>query len=121
MSGSKSLLLVDDDRLTREAFGIVLARQGYIVRGAADGQEALDSLCSEPLPDCILLDLSMPGMSGQQFLERQQQHREWAGIPVVVVSGDARGDQEAALLGAADYVSKPVDLEALLDAVGKHS
>jgi two-component system chemotaxis response regulator CheY len=121
MSGSKNLLLVDDDGLTRQAFGIVLTRQGYTVRGAADGQEALDSLRSGPLPDCILLDLPMPAMSGKQFRTRQRQHKEWAGIPVLVVSGDARGEEEAALMGAAGYLAKPVDVEDLLDAVGKHA
>jgi CheY-like chemotaxis protein len=85
-----------------------------------DGQEALDSLRRGSLPDCILLELSLPGMTGRQFRTRPRHHQVWAGIPVVLISGGPRVAEEAAFLGAADYLRKPVEPEALLEAIRKN-
>jgi CheY-like chemotaxis protein len=120
MPDSKCLLVVEDDVLTREVFTTILTGQGYTVRGAADGLQALDHLREGSLPDCILLDLGLPGMTGRQFLTRQTQHQLWAAVPVVLVSGDPRVAEEAALLGAADYLRKPVEPQALLEVVRKN-
>jgi CheY-like chemotaxis protein len=114
------LLLVEDDGLTREALVALLEGQGYSVRSAGDGQEALAILREGSLPDCILLDLGMPGMDGRQFRSRQRHHRAWAAVPVVVISGDARVAEEAAFLGAADYLRKPVEPAALLAALRRN-
>jgi CheY-like chemotaxis protein len=119
MAVAKSLLLVEDDELTRTALTRLLREEGYAVRWAADGHEALECLRGGPLPDCILLDLRMPRMDGQLFLIRQQQHPSWSAVPVVLVSGDAKVGEAAALLGAADYVRKPVEPETLLRTVGR--
>jgi CheY-like chemotaxis protein len=120
MSGSKRMLVVEDDRLTRDAFATILTRQGYAVRGAADGEEALDILREGWQPDCVLLDLVMPRMDGKEFRSRQMHHQQWAAVPVVVISGDARVAEQAAFLGAADYVRKPVEPETLLEAIRKN-
>jgi CheY-like chemotaxis protein len=106
MPHTKSLLLIEDDELTREVFTTILAGQGYCVRAVVDGQEALDFLREGSLPDCILLDLSMPGLTGRQFCTRQRHHQAWAGVPVVLISGDPKVAEEAAFLGAADYLEK---------------
>jgi len=116
----KVLLLVEDDNLTREAFTIILEGEGYTVRSAGDGQEALEELQGEPRPDCILLDLRMPRMDGRQFRARQKQDPALAPVPVVLVSGDRNVAREASKLGAAGYVQKPVDPSTLLAAVREH-
>jgi CheY-like chemotaxis protein len=117
MPDSKNLLLVEDDEVTRQALANILVGQGYSVQGVADGQEALDRLREGWLPDCVLLDLSMPRMDGRQFRALRRQHRKWASIPVVVISADSRVAEEAVFLGAADYLRKPVEPEALLEAL----
>jgi CheY-like chemotaxis protein len=114
------LLLVEDDELTRQALAALLADQGYSVRAAADGQEALACLREGWQPDCILLDLHMPGMDGRQLRSRQRHHPAWADVPVVVISGDARVAEEAAFLGVADYLRKPVEPAALLAAIRRN-
>jgi CheY-like chemotaxis protein len=114
------VLLVDDDERTREAVAQLLRGQGYAVCGAADGHEALEVLRRAPLPDCILLDLVMPRLDGRLFMIRQKQHPRWSTIPVVLLSGCQRVAEEAALLGAADYLHKPVEPDALFEALRKN-
>jgi CheY-like chemotaxis protein len=120
MSGSKSVLVVEDDERTREALTHLLRLQGYAACGAADGHEALDVLRRGPLPDCILLDLAMPRLDGRLFMVRQKRHPRWSAIPVELLSGSPRLAEEAALLGAADYLQKPVEPHALLEALRKN-
>jgi two-component system response regulator MprA len=120
MADPKSLLLVEDDAPTRELFRAFLELEGYTVRQAADGRDALEQLGAGPPPDCILLDLRMPGMDGRAFRAAQRQDPRWAQIPVVVVSAEPRLAEEAASLGAAGYLRKPVEPSALLDAVHQH-
>jgi CheY-like chemotaxis protein len=117
MPDSKNLLLVEDDEVTREALASILVGHGHSVQGVADGQEALDRLREGCLPDCALLDLVMPRMDGRQFRARQRQQQKWATIPVVVISGDTKVAEEAVFLGAADYLRKPDEPDALLVAI----
>ncbi len=63
-----TILVVEDDRATREALAAVLAGAGYTVLTAADGQEALDSFGVIVIPDLILLDMLMPRLDGWQFI-----------------------------------------------------
>src|SRR5690242_18258082 len=97
----KSILVVEDDPLTREALAMVLGEAGCRVACAADGREALGLLRAGPKPDLILLDLSLPVLDGRQFRREQLQDPALAGIPVVVVSAAADLSQEAKALGAA--------------------
>lgn len=87
----------------------VLTREGYAVLRAYSGTEAL-LLLERRRPDLILLDLMLPGLSGEALLP------EIHGIPVIVVSAKADADEKAELLlsGAADYVTKPFSTRELL-------
>ena len=85
--------------------------EGYRVRCAANGREALDAL-AEMRPGLILLDLMMPVMSGYELLQALRANDDLASIPVTVVS--AVGDRLAA---GTSVLRKPVDLETLLHAV----
>ena len=83
----KYVLVVEDDALTRDALAMTLRLAGYSVRGAGDGEEALQYLRSGPLPAAILLDIVMPNMTGWEFLrEREGLGPEAAGVPVIVFS-----------------------------------
>src|SRR4051812_7332278 len=112
----KSVLVVEDEKDTRDALTLLLEREDYCVRVAANGREALQRLRGER-PDVILLDLAMPVMDGREFRRRQKRDPALASIPVVIVSAAAEVGQEAVALGAASYLDKPVDPKRLLVTV----
>jgi CheY-like chemotaxis protein len=111
------VLIVEDDRDTREMLGRFLELEGFEVRTAANGKIALDALREVDPRDCvILLDLMMPVMDGWQFRQQQTKDPRLAEIPVVVIT--AAGPREAVPPIQADaWISKPVDLDRLLQAI----
>jgi two-component system, chemotaxis family, chemotaxis protein CheY len=119
MSGEgqgKSLLLVEDNDLTRELFTFVLEGRGYTV-AAPNGLEALGLILDGYTPDCIVLDLRMPVMDGRQFRARQLDEPALADIPVLLLSAERSLPREAAELRAAGYLQKPVAPDDLLTAL----
>jgi two-component system chemotaxis response regulator CheY len=115
---NKRLLLVDDDFATRETMSMILAGDGYRVATAANGADALQHLRDSDRPSLILLDLNMPIMDGPTFCARRKDEG-LSSIPVIVVSAERDIAQQAAALGADDYLEKPVDPIQLLDVVRK--
>lgn len=113
----KTILFVEDDADIRDTLADVLEEDGYTVKSAGNGQEALDLLHGGLRPSLILLDLMMPIMNGWQFRAAQIKEPDLAAIPVVVVSAGANIEQSAAGLAATGFVKKPVVLEQLLTAV----
>jgi CheY-like chemotaxis protein len=113
----KRLLLVEDNELALAILAFLLRGRGYTVSTAANGREALARLRAGPAPDCIVLDLRLPVMDGRQFRASQLADPALAGIPVLLLSGQPGLPQEAAALGAAGYLQKPVGAEDLLAAV----
>lgn len=105
----KHILIVDDDAHIGNILQETLAREGYRVSRAYSGTEAL-LLLSPCKPDLVLLDLMLPGLSGEELLPKLE------GIPVVVVSAKADIADKVGLLlgGAADYMTKPFDIKELL-------
>ena len=108
----KHILVIDDDIHIGNFLQEALESEGYRVSRAYSGTEAVLALGRER-PDLVLLDLMLPGLSGEEVLPRL------AGIPVIVVSAKADTDSKTALLlgGAADYVTKPFALRELLARV----
>ncbi len=117
-TGSRSVLVIDDDRDICEVVQTVLELEGYAVVTARDGAKALASLRGGLRPCLIILDLMMPNMNGIQFREQQQLDPELRDIPVVVLSGDGTVPMKAAALGVKG-LRKPVELDVLLDVVGR--
>jgi CheY-like chemotaxis protein len=111
------VLLVDDDWDIREAMHDTLAVEGYDVDEAVDGQSALDYLETHPPPGVILLDWNMPRMNGPQFMAELAK-RPALGVPVVLLTADARISEKA--VGLAGSLKKPVDLDKLLETVGRY-
>ena len=111
-----AIAVVDDDMSVRKALERLLRVAGFDVATFASGEEFYFSLESLR-PDCLVLDLHMPGMSGLDVLRCLDQ----AGfqMPVIVISGDAEPETRAQCLsaGATDYLCKPFDEEALLSAI----
>lgn len=108
----QTILLLDDDETIGDLAHEVLTRAGYRNLRAYAGTEALLLLKAQQ-PDPILLDLMLPGLSGEALLPKL------AGIPVIVVSAKAAVSDKVSLLlgGAADYLTKPFDTKELLARV----
>lgn len=106
------LLVVDDDLHIGNLLETLLTQEGYAVTRAYSGTEAV-MLLEEVQPDLVLLDLMLPGLSGEEVLPRLD------GVPVIVVSAKAGVDDKVDLLlgGAADYITKPFDTKELLARV----
>ncbi len=105
------VLVIDDDPAQRELLGRFLEREGFQVRGAADGRMGL-ALAATLRPRAILLDVVMPGMDGWAVLTALKADPELATIPVVMVSF-VREPALGAALGAEEFVTKPVQWEEL--------
>ena len=105
----KTILIIDDDMHIGNMLTEVLEREGYGVLRAYSGTEAL-MLLSTKTPDLILLDLMLPGLSGEEVLPKIKN------IPVIVVSAKIDVDNKVELLlgGAVDYVTKPFHTKELL-------
>ena len=114
---AKCILVVEDDPDLAQLVAEVLESAGYRTAIAGNGRAALDHLRTCTHPDLILLDLMMPVMDGWEFREEQQKLPALASIPVLTVTadGDARG--KAAAIQAAGYITKPITIDSLLDAV----
>lgn len=114
------ILVIDDDRGIRETLGDVLVDEGYTVRLARNGAEALEFLRSESLPSLILLDVSMPVLDGPGFRTQQLKDRALAAIPVIVLTAGGPHDEAEDVPGAAGFLRKPFGLSQLLETVGAH-
>jgi DNA-binding response OmpR family regulator len=115
LSGSRLILVVDDDEVLSETTATVLRHSGYRVRTAANGLDALYLLEAES-PALVILDLLMPVLDGWEMAD--ELHSWGADIPLLVVSG--AGEEAAASaqdIGAMGFLSKPFDLSDLLARV----
>ena len=115
-TAARRVLVVEDEPLVRETIREALAYEGYDVREAANGQEALEAL-GAARPDAIVLDLWMPVMDGWQF--RSAQLARHPGIPLIVLSALDVSNGRLAELRADALVAKPFELDALYQAVSQ--
>ena len=113
-AGTPTVLVVDDDASVRAMLGYVLHDEGYVVREAGDGAEALEELLVDP-PDCMVLDLMMPKVDGVEVLRRRKDRSLATRTRVLVLT--AKTDTRDAVwcweLGADEYLTKPVDPDRL--------
>lgn len=115
----KTILIVDDDFDIRDALKDILVYEGYQVAAAPDGLEALTYLRHHAAPGLILLDWMMPVCDGSQFRTEQLRDPQLASIPVVLLTADVRVEEKLSTLALDRGLSKPVELDDLLDIV-KH-
>ena len=104
-----NIMIIDDDQHISKMLSEALQNEGYRVSCAYSGTEAL-LLLPKAHPDLILLDLMLPGLTGEELLPKIKD------IPVIVVSAKAEVSHKVELLldGAADYITKPFDMQELL-------
>ena len=114
---SARILIVEDHPTMREAMRLVLEGEGFDIHEASDGEQALLTL-REDRPDLVLLDMSIPGVSGPEVLAAVKNDPETAEVRVIVVTARGEEGRAAAMAGGADhYFTKPFSPIALLQAV----
>lgn len=126
MKSNKPILVVDDDPDIRDSIASALEIEGYPVLMAENGKAALDLLLSlkekgdSELPRCIMLDLMMPVMTGEEFLHTvATKYTELKEIPVVVAS--ANGSLLQSKLPANEVLKKPIDINDLYRIAEQYS
>lgn len=115
--GGRTVLVIDDDPMVRELMERFLAKDGFRVIQATGGEEGL-RLARAEHPSVITLDVMMPGSDGWSVLAHLKSHPDTADIPVVMLTIDD-DRQRGFALGAADYLTKPIDWQRLGSILGK--
>ena len=112
------ILVVDDIPSNLRVLSSVLAKEGYTVRQALSGEMALTAI-DNALPDLILLDIMMPEMDGYRVCETLKATPETASVPVIFLSAlsDGLDKAKAFMVGGADYITKPFQVEEVLSRV----
>jgi len=110
-----TLLIVEDNEMNRDMLSRRLAKRGYDVAIAVDGEQGLAMARSAP-PALILMDMSLPGLDGWEATRQLKALPETRGVPVIALTAHAMaGDREKAIAaGCDDFDTKPVDLPRLL-------
>lgn len=122
MTGSvqRTILVVDDDPAIRKVLSLGLERMDFGVRLASNGQEALDLLSSKDLePDCVLLDIRMPVLSGREALPKIRELYPLTPVVMLTAYNDLATGLDAMKNGAFDYLVKPSRLEHIAEVIGK--
>ncbi len=114
---SPTVFIIEDDVDTRDMLAKFLELEGYHVELAANGRQALDILQEGTTACVIVLDLMMPVMDGWEFRRRQIEDARLKQIPTIVVS--AAGRERLKQVNADAYLSKPVDMDELLQRVSQ--
>lgn len=112
------VLVIDDDAAVRDLVSRYLVKEGFRVQTASSGEEGLE-LARRTKPEAITLDLLMPGVDGWSVLTQLKADPGLANIPVVIVTILDNQDM-GYTLGAADYLTKPIDQQRLVSIIRRH-
>lgn len=113
------IVVADDDRVLSQLVCAVVREAGHLPIPAFDAMQAMMFAMRPPVPDCIILDINMPGGTGLEALRKLKLSARTAPIPVIVLSGNTEEDMPAQVrqLGAAEFLAKPIEPETLLRAI----
>ncbi|HVK80852.1 MAG TPA: response regulator, partial [Verrucomicrobiae bacterium] len=113
----KTILIVDDDPAQRRLLQAAVERNGFLTRAAENGAQAVDAVDTHADIDIVLLDLIMPGMSGQEALKEIRQRR--ADLPCIVLTASGGIDTvvQAMQAGASDFFVKPASPERIMVSI----
>lgn len=114
------ILCAEDDHYVQDLLRTILTRRDHSVRICQNGREALESFDEQP-PDLLLLDMMMPGVSGEEVLARLQERPAAFTVPIIVISGlgDEQSITQALSSGAVDYIVKPFTRDELMAKVNR--
>jgi len=118
------ILVVEDDKFLRELISQKLAKEGYEVAEAVDGEDGIEKVKKEK-PGLVLLDLILPGIDGFEVLAKMKADPELAKIPVIILSNLGQKDdiEKGLEMGADDYLIKahftPGEIVEKIQAIGK--
>jgi len=115
------ILVADDEPALLRLMDFVLAKQGYLLLTATNGEEALD-LAREHRPDLIVLDIMMPRMDGYRVAETLRADETLARIPIIMLTAKAQEEdiQRGLAVGVDRYVTKPFSPEHLVEIVAAY-
>ena len=121
MSARKRVLLVEDFEDSRTGLSKLLQIEGYEVVEATDGAQAIDFAISSK-PDIILMDLSLPIIDGLSAAKQIKENASMRNVPIIALSAHEKDEVQRMLTmaGCADFITKPVDLPALLEMLSKY-
>lgn len=116
---NKKILIIDDEKNLRESLVELIESEGYIAQEATDGTEGLLKIRAGNFA-CIFLDIRMPRMDGLQLLAKLRD-KKLTDVPVIIISafGESQQTIEAMRLGAFDYITKPLDIEEILQTLAR--
>ena len=116
------ILIIDDDSRNIYALSLVLRTKGYMCLSATDVKTGMNLLQENPQIGIVLLDMMMPEMDGYEAITAIRSIEGKGALPIVAVTAQAMpGDREKCLAaGANDYVSKPVNVDLLLDVLNQY-
>jgi CheY-like chemotaxis protein len=117
----KRILLVDDSRVTRELMKVYLIARDVTLLEAGDGAEALEKVRADP-PDLVIADMRMPRLDGSGLCEALRADPSTSHVPVVILTSnkDLETRRKARAAGAREVLQKPIQPQALLEAVERH-
>ena len=114
----RKILIVDDSRTELYFLSDLLNKNGYVVRTAEHGEQALAAIAQER-PDLVLMDIVMPGLNGFQLTRQITRNPAYRELPIIVCTSKSQETDKlwAMRQGARDYVTKPVDPHDLLSKI----
>jgi two-component system, sensor histidine kinase and response regulator len=114
----KTVLAVDDDRSMIAFLAMLVEQMGHDFVGLHTGEDCLDQI-DQIKPDLLILDVNMPGMDGYETCRRVRAEHSDVAVPVLFLTGDdaRNGLSDAISAGGTEYLSKPIDSEALMQRV----
>jgi len=117
---AKRILIIDDSNTNVILLDAILGNRGYEIIKTSSVKEA-NHFMDHTLPDLILLDLLMPKVSGYKFLEDIRKKERTKNIPVMIVTAVTEKESKIKTqkLDVIDYIEKPIDIQALIEKVGK--
>ena len=117
---SKTILIADDEPNIRQLVAFTLRRRGYIILEAGDGTTALEQI-REQIPDLVILDVMMPGLTGIAVVQQLAAEPATAAIPVILLSAKGQGVEieEGLASGARLYLVKPFSPRELAERVAE--
>lgn len=114
----KKILLIEDDQAIAGLVRLILEGEGFGVEEVGDGRAGAERI-SGPVPDLVLLDVSLPHVDGWQILNQIRSNGSWKSVPVVMLTARAQENDVVRALdaGATDYVAKPFSPPELVDRI----